>query len=106
MDDIDFLGRGWSFPPSFNLSNKTVDMVSKQEDIQQSLEILLSTNIGERVLRSDYGCSINTIPFENITATLTTKIKRLIEKAVLKYEPRITLNDIFGRFVKGGPAGG
>ena len=90
-----FLGTGWSFPPTFNLSEKTVEMVSDEEDIRQSLHILLSTNLGERILRSDYGCEINTMPFETITVTFLTKVKRIIEKAITMHEPRITLDNIF-----------
>ena len=37
-----FLGTGWSFPPTFNRDTATVDMVSDEKDIQQSLEIILS----------------------------------------------------------------
>lgn len=95
MKEEHFLGTGWSFPPTFNLSKKAVEMVSNEEDIQQSLHILLTTNLGERILRSDYGCEINTMPFETITVTFLTKVKRIIEKAIIIHEPRITLDDIF-----------
>jgi phage baseplate assembly protein W len=60
--------------------------------------------LGERILRSDFGCGINTMPFENITTTLLTKIERIIEKAILKYEPRIDLQNIF--FTKSNPLEG
>lgn len=33
--------------------------------------------------------------FENITVTLLTKIKGIIEHAILLYEPRIDLNNIY-----------
>ncbi len=95
METEDFLGTGWSFPPTFNLSQKKVEMVSNEEDIRQSLEILLSTRLGERVLLSEYGCGINTMPFENITVTFLTKMKSIIKKAILLYEPRIDLEEIF-----------
>ena len=100
----DFLGKGWSFPPTFNISNRNVTMAEGLEDIKQSLEILVSTNLGERVLRSDFGTSIHSLPFENITVTLMTKLKRLLEKAILKYEPRIELDNIF--FTKTNPVEG
>ncbi len=95
MAKEDFLGKGWSFPPTFNISTNTVEMVSDEQDIQQSLAILLSTNLGERILRSDYGCGIDAMPFEAITVTFLTKVKKLIEKAILLHEPRINLDDIF-----------
>ncbi|WP_299336100.1 GPW/gp25 family protein [uncultured Psychroserpens sp.] len=104
MDDNNFLGKGWSFPPAFDLIERSVVMVNDEEDIQQSLNILLNTGLGERILRSDFGCGINTMPFENITTTLLTKMERIIEKAILKYEPRIDLEHIF--FSKSNPLEG
>ena len=49
-----FLGVGWAFPPHFDEINKEVAMVSKAEDILQSLNILLST----RPWRTNYESNI------------------------------------------------
>ena len=81
MKNKEFLGTGWSFPPTFSKAEKSVALVSGELDIKQSLEILVSTSMGERVLRSDFGCGIKTMSFENITVTMMTKLKRLIEKS-------------------------
>jgi uncharacterized protein len=94
MSDETFLGTGWAFPPSFNLGFKTAVTVSNAEDIAQSLEILLTTRLGERVMRPEYGCDLNPLLFENITVTLLTKMKKIINMAILEYEPRISLGDI------------
>ncbi|RQP08730.1 MAG: hypothetical protein EAS52_24730, partial [Parapedobacter sp.] len=51
-----FLGTGWSFPPQFDNEGGSVEMLSDGEDIRSSLEILLSTRPGERVMRPNYGC--------------------------------------------------
>ena len=45
-----FLGTGWAFPPSFNQSTGEVELISDEADIQQSLEIILSTQPGERLM--------------------------------------------------------
>ena len=45
-----FLGTGWSFPPKFNKKSKRVEMISDVKDIKSSLEILLSTRLGERIM--------------------------------------------------------
>ena len=95
MNDETFLGTGWSFPPTFNSFSRGVETVSGETDVRQSLQILLSTNLGERVLRSDFGCNLTPLLFENITVTLLTKIKEIIKNAILKYEPRIDLKDIY-----------
>ena len=51
-NDKSFLGTGWSFPPSFNKNLLSVEMVSDETDIKQSLKIYLSTKVGERIMRS------------------------------------------------------
>ncbi|GAB1857160.1 GPW/gp25 family protein [Flavobacteriaceae bacterium MHTCC 0001] len=95
MEEDNFLGTGWSFPPTFNPHERSVATVSDEEDIRQSLEILMSTRLGERILLSDYGCGIHAMPFESITVTFLTKLKSIIKKAILLYEPRIDLEDVF-----------
>ena len=46
-----FLGKGWSFPPAFDKKLGSVEMVSMEEDIRQSLEIYFGTKPGERIMR-------------------------------------------------------
>ena len=41
-----FLGKGWSFPPSFDKSRSEIQMVVEDEDIKESLQIYFSTRIG------------------------------------------------------------
>ena len=47
-DDQGFLGRGWSFPPRFLAAGAEVGMVAGVDDVHQSLQILLTTRLGER----------------------------------------------------------
>ena len=89
-----FLGTGWGFPPAFSNKTSDVDMLSDVDDIQSSLEILLTTRPGERVMRPDYGCNLDELVFEPLTTTFKTYIKDLISTAILYYEPRIEVNSI------------
>lgn len=92
--DSAFLGTGWSFPPEFDRRSKTVRMVSGEEDIRESLQILLATVPGERVMQPLYGCGLKLLVFEQISERVVTEIKDLIDRAVLFFEPRITLERI------------
>ncbi|MCT4639737.1 MAG: GPW/gp25 family protein [Bacteroidales bacterium] len=94
MRDKSFLGTGWAFPPSFKKEGEQTAMVSNEEDIKQSLIILLSTKPGERVHRPEYGCGIHKMVFEVVNTTTLTIMEDLISKAILMYEPRITLNAV------------
>lgn len=84
-----FLGTGWSFPPAFNNITNEVNMLSDVEDIESSLQILLSTRQGERVMQHRYGCNLDEMIFEPLTTTFKTYIKDMIQTAILYYEPRI-----------------
>ena len=89
-----FLGTGWGFPPTFNRITLQVDMLSDEADIQSSLEILLSTRQGERVMLHKYGCNLDEMVFEPMTTTFKTYIKDMIQTAILYYEPRIDVKKI------------
>lgn len=91
---IPFLGTGWGFPPNFDKYKKSVVMISDEEDIRSSLEILLSTDIGERIMQPTYGCDLKRLLFEPLDTSLKAYIRDLIETAILYYEPRIQLDDI------------
>ncbi|MGZ5287221.1 MAG: GPW/gp25 family protein [Flavisolibacter sp.] len=89
-----FLGRGWAFPPTFSKTTGTVEMVSDEEDIRQSLHILLSTSLGERVMQPDYGCNLNDYVFEGLNSTTIGYIKERVANSILYYEPRIVVERI------------
>ncbi len=91
MDEVkSYLGVGWAFPPAFT-KESGAEMVSGEEDIRQSLRILLSTAPGERMMRFDYGCGIRRWVFAEITLSEKTMIADVVEQAVLEHEPRIEL---------------
>lgn len=89
-----FLGRGWSFPPEFDKTQQGVKMLEGEADINSSLEIILSTQLGERVLRPSFGWKRDRWIFESITATAATAIQKEIEDALLFFEPRIKLLNV------------
>ena len=89
-----FLGRGWSFPPQFDKAAKGLVMLEEEKDIESSLEILLSTKLGERVMQPTYGCNLDDMVFESMNLTMLTYMKDLIENAILYHEPRIDLEKL------------
>lgn len=88
-EDQTFLGRGWSFPPTFERGVGGVKMTEAEEDIRESIWIILSTRPGERLMNPDFGCGIHHLVFEEINTTLQTKLMDLVERALILYEPRI-----------------
>lgn len=92
MNSKSFLGTGWSFPPTFT-SNGLVT-VSAEQDIYESLWILLSTTPGERVMQPAYGCGLKAHVFDNLDESSFAVMRNLVEKAILFFEPRVTVENI------------
>ncbi|MEM6724968.1 MAG: GPW/gp25 family protein [Bacteroidota bacterium] len=93
-EDKTFLGRGWSFPPIFDEKTTSIRMVEEEEDISQSILLLLSTRPGERIMQPDYGCELHNLVFDKINADLVGKIEDFIATSILYYEPRVTLENV------------
>ncbi|MEI6306391.1 MAG: GPW/gp25 family protein [Deltaproteobacteria bacterium] len=95
--DLAFLGRGWSFPPTFfqgtNISSGVV-MLEEEADVASSLEVLLSTAQGERVMLPLYGCNLDELVFESLDTRMKTLMADKVESAILYHEPRIELENV------------
>lgn len=92
-----FLGRGWSFPPRFvknEAGTSRLEMSKDEQDIQESLAILLGTRLGERIMLPGYGCDLSSMLFEGLSSAVLTYIKDMIKTAIKRHEPRIKLEKI------------
>ncbi|MEO9805880.1 MAG: GPW/gp25 family protein [Reichenbachiella sp.] len=89
-----FLGTGWSFPPVFSLEDQRVETTSEEQDIQKSLEIILGTSPGERIMQPDFGCDLSSLSFEPITTALESHIQDLVKSSILFHEARIRVEDV------------
>jgi uncharacterized protein len=92
--EIPFLGKGWAFPPEFVKSTKTIKISSDADDIKESLEIMLSTKVGERMMYPKYGCDLNVYVFDSFDVGTETYVKDIIKTAILNHETRIRLDDV------------
>jgi hypothetical protein len=87
----DWLGRGWAYPIIIDPATGGVAAAQYEVDIRQSIEIILGTAPGERVMRPDFGCGIRDLVFESIDTSLLKRIQVTVTDALVKYEPRIEL---------------
>jgi uncharacterized protein len=92
--DAGFLGTGWHFPPTFDKYSKTAAMVSAEQDIVESLGILLSTSQGERVMLADYGAEMDRLLFEPMNTQLRTYMESSLKDSITLHEPRVKLEKI------------
>ncbi len=92
--DNKFLGTGWTFPPEFFAGGAEVNMVSGEEDIEQSLRIILSTSLNERIMNHRFGCDLSPFMFEEANQSLVNNLRSMVTNAILNYEPRIQAETI------------
>lgn len=94
LEERTFLGRGWSFPPSFDRQANANQMSAGITDIEESILIILGTTPGERIMQPEFGCKIKMMVFEQFNTNLVTEISDIIGHALLNFEPRIKLQRI------------
>ena len=94
MEEKSFLGIGWSFPPTFNKESTNVEMVTKELDIKQSLEIYFNTRIGERIMRPGYGCVIHNHIFDKLDQSVLDVLSFELTQNIGIIEPRIIVENI------------
>ncbi|MBR5411959.1 MAG: GPW/gp25 family protein [Fibrobacter sp.] len=91
MSSLTFLGRGWKFPLKFE--NGAIAMSEAEEDVDESLRILLGTYPGERLMRPDYGCRLRDYCFRNYEESTIVQLDEEIRNAIDNFEPRVTVEN-------------
>jgi uncharacterized protein len=87
-DNRDFLGKGFRFPVSLNL-NGGVSTSALEENVRQSIFIILGTAPGERINRPQFGCRIHDLMFAPNNPLTAARAEVYCEEAIYKYEPRV-----------------
>ena len=88
LDPKAFLGRGWAFPVAVD-THGAISMAEYEEDIRQAIHIILGTNLGERVMRPDFGAGLRALLFEPINTSTMALARHCVEQALILWEPRI-----------------
>lgn len=85
--DRAFLGCGWAFPVAADSGD--VAMAAYEDDVRQSVLIILGTNYGERPMRPDFGAGLGDFVFAAVTSTTRGLVRHRVEEALVLWEPRI-----------------
>ncbi len=93
-EEKSFLGRGWSFPPTFNKTSGSLEMVENEEDIRQSLIIFLTTRRGERMMRLNYGSTLDEQVFSSARADVLNALAEDLKTTIRLNEPRVVVNAV------------
>ncbi|HVW84390.1 MAG TPA: GPW/gp25 family protein [Bryobacteraceae bacterium] len=84
----DFLGSGWAFPVQQDQVGR-VALNREDDNIQDSIWIILATAPGERIMRPDFGCGVHRLVFALDDSATRASIASEVRLAVIRWEPRV-----------------
>jgi uncharacterized protein len=93
MPSIDIIGTGWTFPIKVT-STGGLSYTSGPDKIQQAIWIVLSTSLGERVMRPDFGAGVQDFVFEANSIVTQTVLAGAVKEALIQWEPRIDIDSV------------
>jgi|SRR5882757_2284681 len=88
-----FLGTGWRFP-IFPDATGCLGYTKDDANVEQSLHILLLTQMGERVMRPDFGTQAPRLVFAPGSVQYLRLLENTVRDAVRDWEPRVDLNTV------------
>lgn len=89
-----FFGSGWAFPVTFSEGNHQLNLTSYEQNVNESIKIILLTNTGERSLNPRFGSGLQQFFFRKMDETLKGEIIDVVKFSLLHNEPRITVLEI------------
>jgi phage baseplate assembly protein W len=90
MSQADIIGVGWKFPIRVNAKGG-LSYSNGPDRIQDAIWIVLSTALGERVMREDFGAGVNDYVFQSNSDLMRAQLAATVSAALAKWEPRIQL---------------
>lgn len=85
----EFLGSGFGFPVAVDEVTGRFIMSSEEENIRQSVELILLTQKGERVMQPEFGCGLKNYVYETMDYGSLVRIEKEVREALERWEPRI-----------------
>jgi phage baseplate assembly protein W len=93
LDTGTIYGRGMAFPPRVGTDGRLA-WSEGEENIRESIRVILLTNPGERMRQPDFGAGLQRLLFEPNTAERHKSLQDRIERALTRWEPRIALRQV------------
>jgi hypothetical protein len=86
-------GAGPAFPPRVDAAGRLA-WSSGEDNVRQSIRILLLTEPGERLMREEFGCGLRRFLFEPNTPATRQLIQERIERSIARWEPRAAIEAV------------
>jgi phage baseplate assembly protein W len=86
-------GQGLGFPPRVGADGR-LEWAVGEENVRQSIRIILLTEPGERLMREGFGCGLRRFLFEPNTVATRQLIRERITESIGRWEPRVTVEEV------------
>lgn len=90
----EFVGAGWSFFPIRTDATGRIVLVTHEQEIEESIRLILATAPGERPMRPDFGCAIHDFVFAPADAATAGQIAFEVRAALDRWEPRVDVLEV------------
>src|SRR5215216_4669978 len=87
------LGQGLAFPPRVDADGRLA-WSAGEENVRESIRLILLTEPGERLMREEFGCGLRRFLFEPNTVTTRTLIREAVINAIKAREPRVAVEEV------------
>jgi len=89
----DFIGKGWAFPIRADATG-SIALVARDQELAESIRLILGTAKGERPMRPEFGCGIHDRIFSPMDATTAGRVAYDVRSALDRWEPRIDVGSV------------
>ena len=80
---------GWCFPLRISATDGALSLSTGDENVRQSLVLILGTRPGERQMCPEFGCRVHELLFSASNRATAHLAARFVEEAVHRWEPRV-----------------
>ena len=94
MTTLRLLGTGWNAPVRPDDRSGRLDYASGPEKVRQSIQIILDTEPGERIMRPAFGCGLRRFLMKPNTTPTRALIQREVGLSLRAWEPRIDVQSV------------
>ena len=83
-----FIGKGWGYPVRTNASGG-IALVGGDEELAESIRLIVGTAPGERPMRPEFGCTIHSFILTSVDINVAGQIAYEVRESLIRWEPRI-----------------
>jgi uncharacterized protein len=89
----EFIGSGLAFPMGLDATG-SIKLVSHEQEIEESIRLIIGTAPGERPMRPEYGCGIHNYIFASVDPDTAGRIASEVRSSLVRWEPRIAVRGV------------